>query len=90
MAKKSKRGIITYRSYLFKEKDPVIDALRTAVQDSTLSYQDIHHASGVSVGTLNKWFYGDVRRPQFATVSAVALACGKRAIVFKAGKPVLE
>ena len=61
----------TYRSYVFKDKDPVIDILRTAVQDSGKSYTDINADSGVAVGTMASWFGGAVKRPQFATVNAV-------------------
>lgn len=90
MGKKKANGHVTYKSYLWVEKDPIIDALRTAVSDSRKSYSEIHQASGVTVGTLNNWFYRNTRRPQFSTVAAVALACGKRHIRFYNGKPYLE
>jgi len=66
-----------YKSYIFKEKDPVIDQLRTVVQDSKKSYGEIHALSGVSVSAINGWFNGVTKRPQFATVNAVASALGQ-------------
>jgi transcriptional regulator with XRE-family HTH domain len=66
-----------YKTYLFRNKDPVIDELRTLIQDEGLSYQDIHVKSGVSVTTLRNWFHGETRRPQSPTVEAVGRACGK-------------
>lgn len=86
MAKKSNgRGIITYKSYLFKTKDPVIDALRTLVQDSGKKYSEI---SDVSSTTLHGWFHGKTLRPQFATIAAVTRGLGKKGIEFGSdGKP---
>lgn len=87
--KATRRGFVVYKSYLFKEKDPVIDAMRTAVEDSKESYSEISDASGVSASTMYNWFHGNVRRPQFATTTAVVLALGKKGIMFKGGKPTL-
>lgn len=71
---------MTYKSYMFREKDPIIDALRTAVSDSQMTYTEIHADSGVSKSTIHNWFGGKTRRPQFATVSAVARSLGKTGI----------
>ncbi len=91
MAKKSKaRGFVTYKSYMFREKDPIIDALRTAVSDSTLTNRGVQEQSGVSATTIHNWFHGKTRRPQFATVAAVARACGKTTIKVTAGKATLS
>lgn len=94
MAKKSNgrksngRGIITYKSYMFRTKDPVIDAVRTKVQDSGKKYQDIHVESGVSAATLHNWFHGNTMRPQFATIAAVTKSLGGKGIEFGSdGKP---
>lgn len=87
---KKARGFITYKSYLFREKDYVIDALRTAHSDSRKTYQEVADDSGVKVGTLRSWFGGKTRRPQFATVAAVALACGKTTVRLAKGKVTLE
>ncbi len=77
MAKKSTgRTIQVYKSYNFRDKDPIIDKMRTVVQDSGRSYLEIHELSGVSTGTLWNWFNGKTRRPQFAALNAVARALG--------------
>ena len=74
---KAKKGFLSpYRSYAFVDKDPVIDKIRTVVEDSRESYQEIHEASGVSKATLYNWFMGKTRRPQYATINAVARALG--------------
>ena len=70
------RTIQVYKSYNFKNKDPVIDILRTAVQKSGLSYNEIQELSGVHRQTMNEWFNGETRRPKFASVQAVAHALG--------------
>lgn len=70
MAKKARGFISPYRTYMFKDKDPVIDFVRTKVEDSKKSYAEISDGSGVSKATLYNWFHGKTRRPQFATVAA--------------------
>lgn len=89
MAKK--RGFLQYKSYSFIEKDPVIDALRTAVSQHGFTYPELHEKSGVAYTTIHNWFHGKTRRPQFATVAAVARAMGKKSIHFghNSGKPRL-
>lgn len=65
-----------YKSYMFKDKDPIIDKMRTIVQDSGETYTEISNLSGVSANTLTNWFHGETRRPQFASLMAVARALG--------------
>lgn len=66
-----------YKSYVFRDKDPIIDKVRTAVADSKESYKAITAKSGVSTSAMRSWFHGKTRRPQFATVNAVLRAVGK-------------
>jgi transcriptional regulator with XRE-family HTH domain len=66
-----------YRSYVFIDKDPVIDVIRTAMQDAKVKPAKVARDSGVSPTTLGNWFHGPTRRPQFSTVAAVANALGK-------------
>lgn len=73
----AKRTIQVYRTYNFRDKDPIIDRVRTAVQDSKKSYSDLRDDCGISTSTLSNWFGGKTRRPQFCTVMAVLRACGK-------------
>lgn len=71
-----------YQTYKFTTRDPVIELLRGAIQfeaDNTpvpfktmLLY--IEKSSGVSRNTMQRWFNGTTRRPQYCTVAAVAVA----------------
>jgi hypothetical protein len=70
------RTIAVYKSYSFVDKDPIIDKLRTVVQDSKKSNEEVHALSGVSTSTLDGWFRGRTKRPQFATINAVGRALG--------------
>lgn len=70
------RTIAVYKSYSFIDKDPAIDKIRTAINDSGKSYDWIADRSGVNVTTLRNWFGGTTKRPQFATLCAVARALG--------------
>ncbi len=76
MAKKNSGGYKIYKTYRFVDKDPVIDILRTAFDDTDTSYAQASRASGVSTTTYNNWFKGSTRRPQFASVQATAKAMG--------------
>src|SRR5262245_21549085 len=75
-----------YKSYSFKEKDPIIDILRTVVQDEGASYAEIERASGVTTSTLYNWFSGGTRRPQFASVMAVTRGLGYDLKLVKKGQ----
>lgn len=65
-----------YKSYNFKDKDPIIDTMRTIVQNSGVTYRDIQDASGVSTSCLWGWFNGATRRPSHAAIVAVAHSLG--------------
>jgi len=78
----------TYRTYVFRNQDPIIDELRTIVQASGLKRKQIAEC-GVSTTTISNWFGKKTKRPQFATISAVALMCGADGIRFVNGKPEL-
>jgi DNA-binding phage protein len=73
--------IKSYKSYVFRDKDPVIDRVRTAVEDSGQKYKSVSAGSGVSTTTLYSWFRGKTRRPQYATVMAVLRAVGKDLVI---------
>jgi transcriptional regulator with XRE-family HTH domain len=66
----------TYKSYSFTDKDPIIDEIRTVVQGSGATYKKIQEDSGVTAATLRAWFDGETRKPQAATLNAVARALG--------------
>jgi transcriptional regulator with XRE-family HTH domain len=65
-----------YRTYSFKTKDPIIDRLRTIKKDEKYTDAEISERSGVSTTTLYNWFQGATRRPQHATIMAVARCMG--------------
>lgn len=65
-----------YRTYSFADKDPMIDKIRTVVGDSGLKYSQINARSDVTTQTLRNWFHGGTKRPQFATLNAVAISLG--------------
>jgi DNA-binding phage protein len=76
------RGYIPqYRTYAFKDKDPIIDKMRTVIADSGNSYSHISELSGVSTTTLYNWFSGPTRKPQFASSNAVLRAIGKKLVI---------
>ncbi len=68
--------IITYKTYSFTNKDPVIDELRTLVADSGYSYAEIASESGLSRSTIHAWFHGKTRRPQSPSIEAAGRALG--------------
>jgi len=76
-------AISSYRSYLFRDKDPIIDLVRTAVQDSGLNYTQLEWKSGVHKRTIYAWFHGETKRPQAATINAVLRGIGYRLAVVK-------
>ena len=85
---KKKRGFITYRSYLFKDKDPIIDCIRTARSEKKMSFKELKEESSVSVSTLQNWERGRTISPMFKTAMAAINALGKK-LGSKNGKPFL-
>lgn len=73
---------IVYKSYVFRDKDPAIDALRTLVQDANggklngVGLTAIETGGGPKAGTMRNWFFGKTRRPQNATLEAAGRALG--------------
>lgn len=67
-----------YKSYDYTGHDPVLDELKLMVEDSGYSVKEISEASGVTVGTLHRWF-SDKRAPitpKHNCVEAVRRALG--------------
>ncbi len=73
---RASRGILVYKTYSFREKDPIIDELRTMLQDEGLSYHEIHMRGGPTEITLYNWFKGATRSPKTDSASAAAGAMG--------------
>lgn len=73
------RGFLrVYRTYNMIDKNPVIDKVRTLIQDEGLikNLSAVHEISGVSTSTLDNWFNGHTRSPQHATIAAVITSLG--------------
>lgn len=64
--------INVYKTYSFRQKDPVIDELRTIIKDEGATYKQISDGTNVSTHCLYGWFHGATRRPQNATIEAVS------------------
>lgn len=65
-----------YKTYRFTDYDPVIAVLRHSKDEAKVKNSVIRKDSGVSSSTLYNWDRGKTRKPQFATVVAVARAIG--------------
>jgi hypothetical protein len=72
----------TYKSYVFKTKDPVIDELRTIAEQhygrriNGKTLAEIAEDGGPSSGCMRGWFFGATKRPQNPTVEAAGRAMG--------------
>jgi len=64
-----------YNTYRFKNKDPIIDVLRTIVKDEGLSYAQICREGNMSPTPPYNWFHGKTKRPQHASIKAFVRAC---------------
>lgn len=74
-----KLSINYYPTYQFRknEQDPVVDKLRTMMDDTGIKMTRLSEKSGVSYSTLYNWFEKcKTRRPQYACVAAVVGALG--------------
>jgi hypothetical protein len=78
MSKQPTRGFITYDTYNFKDVDPVIDEMRTALDDSGHKASWACGVSRLSTTTVSNWFNNKTRRPQNASISAFMGALGYR------------
>lgn len=61
-----------YKTYRFKQSDPVLEVITTAIKLSNQTMAQIAAHSGVSKNTLYNWQRRRTHRPQFCTVAAVA------------------
>lgn len=72
----------TYSAYRFRTKDPVIDELRTLVEDHFGARVRFKHLAaierdgGPSTAAMSNWFFGKTLRPQSASVEATGRAIG--------------
>lgn len=81
---KTRKNFIPPQSWLaynWTDKDPELDFVCLAIQESGLNIETIEELterSGhkISRGTIYNWMYGDVRRPQNVTMNTVMAALG--------------
>lgn len=66
-----------YRSYPFKEYDPAMEQVTGLIEDSDKPLKDINEGSDVSLTTMYNWRKKKTKKPQFATLNAVARSLGK-------------
>lgn len=80
MAKKFKKPapISSLRTYHFttKNKDPVIEGVRSIMDMEGYSVAEIHTRCGIAKTTLYNWLDGPTRRPQWATLVGVFRSMG--------------
>jgi hypothetical protein len=75
------RTVGGWGAYLFKDKDPGIDVLRTLLKDELGGLTRKHlaiveHNGGPIVQTLDNWFNGDTMQPRNASQEAAGRAVG--------------
>lgn len=90
---KAKRGFLRlYRTYNYVDKNPVIDKIRTIVDDEGLikKLSIVHEISGVATTTLNNWFNGETKNPQHHTIAAVITSLGYEERFVKTEKKDIE
>lgn len=87
MAKRSSNGsgrLPIYKSYVFRDKEPVIDELRTLMEGhygerlTSKSIRKVMEGGGPSTSCMQSWFFGTTKRPQNATIEAAGRAMGYR------------
>lgn len=79
-----------YKSYMFTNKDPVIDEMRTLMQTQygngkidAKAMQEVEDDGGPTATTMRNWFYGKTRRPQNASIEAAGRAIGMKRVWVK-------
>ena len=77
-----------YRSYVFRTKDPIIDALRTALDDAGMTRAELSLGSSVAPSTIKNWFDGKTRTPKFMTMASAIRSIGADGVMFGSdGRP---
>lgn len=81
-----------YKSYMFRNKEPAIDELRTVIEDhfgkriTRNQLRQIEKSGGPTAGCMNGWFFGATKRPQNATLEAAGRAIGYKRVWVKEKK----
>lgn len=86
MSKKTNGSHRLYKAYLFRDKDPAIDELRTIVEDhfgwrvNKSDLRKMAEGGGPTTSCMSAWFFGKTKRPQSATLEAAGRAIGYRRV----------
>jgi hypothetical protein len=72
------RTINISNSYNFIDKAPIIDEIRTLIQDRGVTESYVCYKSGVGKTTIKNWFNGHTKRPQAPTLNMVLRVFGKK------------
>jgi hypothetical protein len=78
-----------YKSYVFRDKDPAIDELRTVIQRGSVDKLNnktltaIERDGGPTASCMHAWFFGKTKRPQNATLEAAGRSVGYRRVWVK-------
>ena len=83
---KEKTTFMGYQTYNFVDKDPIIDQVRTMIDDEAVTLSYVCNKSGVAKKTVKNWFSGQTRRPLFSTIAAVGRALGYDLMLRRNGK----
>lgn len=76
-----------YKSYNWKTKDPIIDAIFTGLDDSGMTINELALSSNVAKSTIINW-RKKTRSPKFMTSAAAIRAMGADGIMFGSdGRP---
>lgn len=94
MAKKANgnSSMRVYKSYLFKDKEPVIDMTRTLFEDffgrriDGKMLAEIEKSGGPTTGCMRGWFFGETKRPKNETIEASGRAIGYERVWVKQKK----
>lgn len=76
MAKK-KRGFVTYRTYPFRDQDPIVRDVLGHIR----SYSDVEKSGGPKRTTLAHWASKKTKRPQVTTLQAALGTYNKTLVV---------
>jgi transcriptional regulator with XRE-family HTH domain len=66
------------KSYNFVDKHPIIDVIRTAIEESPYSPSRVAELAGLNHATITRWLNGGTRNPRAHSIDRVAAALGKR------------
>ena len=79
------KGTYAFRK---KEKDPVISAFATLLEEQNDKVGTVAARANISPGTIKNWIDGDTYRPQHCTMAAAVKALGYEFAIVQSSKRV--